>query len=81
MSPGRKRILSNFTGCKKQKAWNNTGKKYMREERRQNLAETDRRSFYNQEEWEEEFLNDKDAFSMVVKVMMVIMMMRLIMKI
>ena len=53
----------------------------MREERRQNLAETDRRSFYNQEEWEEEFLNDKDAFSMVVKVMMVIMMMRLIMKI
>ena len=32
----------------------------MREERRQNLAETDRRSFYNQEEWEEEFLNDKD---------------------
>ena len=53
----------------------------MREERRQNLAETDIRSFYNQEEWEEEFLNDKDAFSMVVKVMMVIMMMRLIMKI
>ena len=53
----------------------------MREERRQNLAETDIRSFYNQEEWEEEFLNDKDAFSVVVKVMMVIMMMRLIMKI
>ena len=34
----------------------------MPEERRQNLAQTDRRSFYNQEEWVEEFLDDKGAF-------------------
>ena len=34
----------------------------MPEERRQNLAETDRRSYYNQEEWIEEFLDNKDAF-------------------
>ena len=29
MSDGRKRILSPFTGLKKQKAWNKTKKKYM----------------------------------------------------
>ena len=34
----------------------------MPEERRQNLAETDRRSYYNQEEWIEEFLDNKGAF-------------------
>ena len=34
----------------------------MPEERRQNLAETDRGSYYNQEEWVEEFLDDKGAF-------------------
>ena len=34
----------------------------MPEERRQNLAQIDRRSFYNQEEWVEEFLDDKGAF-------------------
>ena len=34
----------------------------MPEERRQNLAETDRGSYYNQEEWLEEFLDDKAAF-------------------
>ena len=34
----------------------------MPEEGRQNLAETDWRSFYNQEEWVEEFLDDKGAF-------------------
>ena len=34
----------------------------MPEERRQNLAETDRGSYYNQEEWLEEFLDDKGAF-------------------
>ena len=62
MSAGRKRILSPFTGCKKRKAWNNTREKYMPEERRQNLAETDRGSYYNQEEWLEEFLDDKGAF-------------------
>ena len=34
----------------------------MPEERRQNLAETDGVSYYNQEEWVEEFLDDKSAF-------------------
>ena len=32
------------------------------EERGQNLAETNRGSYYNQEEWVEEFLDDKGAF-------------------
>ena len=50
MSDGRKRILSLFTGRKKRKAWNTTGEKYMSEESRQNLAETDRGSYCNQEE-------------------------------
>ena len=62
MSDGRKRILSPFTGRKKRKAWNKTREKYVPEERRQNLAETDRWSYYNQEEWLEEFLDDKVAF-------------------
>ena len=34
----------------------------MLKERQQNLAETDRGSYYNQEEWAEEFLDDKGAF-------------------
>ena len=34
----------------------------MPEKRRQNLAETKRWSSYNQEEWLEEFLDDKGAF-------------------
>ena len=59
MSDGRKRILSPFTGRKKRKAWNKTGEKYMSEESRQNLAETGRGSYYNQEEWLEEFLDNK----------------------
>ena len=62
MSSGCKQIPSPFTGCKKRKAWNNTREKYMPEERRQNLAETDRGSYYNQEEWIEEYLDAKDAF-------------------
>ena len=33
----------------------------MPEEGRQNLAETDRGSYYNQEEWVEKFLDDKGA--------------------
>ena len=61
MSAGRKRILSPFTGCKKRKTWNKTREKYM-PERRQNLSETDRGSYCNQEEWVEEFLDDKGAF-------------------
>ena len=62
MSAGRKRILSPFTGRKKRKAWNKTREKYMPEERKQNLAETDRGSYYNQEEWLEEFLDNKGTF-------------------
>ena len=62
MSGARKRILSPFTGRKKRKSWNKTRGKYMPEERRQNLAETDRESYYNHEEWLGEFLDDKGAF-------------------
>ena len=36
-----------------------TGEKCMTEERRQNVAETNRGSYYSQEEWLEEFLDDK----------------------
>ena len=46
MSVGRKLVLSPFTGCKKWKAWNKSRAKYMPEERRQSLAETDRGSHY-----------------------------------
>ena len=46
MSDGHKLILSTFTGHKKRKAWNRTREKYMPEERRLNLAETDRGSYY-----------------------------------
>ena len=46
MSDGRKLILSPFTGRKKQKTLNKTREKYMPEERRQNLAKTDRGSYY-----------------------------------
>ena len=46
MSDGRKLILNTFTGHKKQKASNRTREKYMPEEIRQNVAETDRRSYY-----------------------------------
>ena len=63
MSGGRKRILSPFSGCKKRKDWNKTRENYMPEERRQNLAETDRGSYYKQEEWLKAFLDDKSAFS------------------
>ena len=42
MSGGFKQILSPFTGHKKQKAQNKTREKYMPEERRHNLAETDK---------------------------------------
>ena len=46
MSDGRKLIMSPFTGRKKRKAQNKTREKYMPEERRPNLAETDRGSYY-----------------------------------
>ena len=47
-------------GVKKLKVWNKTKEKYMLV-RRQNLAETDRGSYYK-EEWLEEFLDSKGAF-------------------
>ena len=34
----------------------------MPKERRQNWSETKRGSYYNQQEWVEEYLDDKDAF-------------------
>ena len=46
MFDGRKPILNAFTGRKKQKAWNKIIEKYIPEERRQNLPETDRGSYY-----------------------------------
>ena len=46
MSDGHKRILSPLTWRKNRKALNKTGEKYMPEERRQNLAKTDRGSYY-----------------------------------
>ena len=52
MSGGREQILSSFTGRKKRKAWNKTRGKL----RRQNLTETDRGSYYNQEERLEELM-------------------------
>ena len=61
MSDGRKRILSPFTGCKKRKAWNKTSEKCMPVKRKQNLAETDRGSYYKEERLEE-FLDSKGAF-------------------
>ena len=61
MLDGRKRILSHFTGRKKQKALNKTREKYMPAKRRQDLAETDRGSYYK-EECLQEFLDSKDAF-------------------
>ena len=61
MSDGRKRILSPFTGCKKRKAGDKTREKYMPVKRRQNLAETDRGSYYKEERLEE-FLDSKGAF-------------------
>ena len=62
MSGDRKRILIPFTGRKKRKARNKTREKYMLEKKRQYLAETDKGSYYNQEKWLEEVLDDKGAF-------------------
>ena len=77
MPDGRKRILGSFTRRKKRKAWNKTREKYIPVKRRQNLPETDKRSHYK-EEWLEKFLDSKGAFTMVMKVIIV---MRVVMKI
>ena len=55
-------MLRPFTGRKKRKAWKKTREKYMTEEKRQNLTEIGRGSYYNQDEWLEEFLDNKGAF-------------------
>ena len=75
MSDGRKRILSPFTGRKKWKAWNKAREKYMPLKRRQNLAETDRGSYYKEERLEE-FLDSKGAFYNVNEsdIMMIVIM-------
>ena len=61
MLDGRKRILSPFIGRKKWKAWNKAREKYIAVKRRQNLAETDRGSYYQEKYLE--FLDSKGAFS------------------
>ena len=62
MSNGRKLILSPFTGRKKRKAWNKTREKYMLDERRQNLAETDWESYYKTRGKVRSILKDKSTF-------------------
>ena len=46
MSGGHKQIPSLLTSRKKRKAWNKTREKYIPQERRQNLAETDWGLYY-----------------------------------
>ena len=46
MSGGHKRILNPLSSRKKQKVWDKTREKYMPEERRHNLAETAKGSYY-----------------------------------
>ena len=75
MSDYCKWILSPFTERKKRKPWKKTWEKYLPEERRQNLVDKDRGSYYNPEQWLEEFLDDKAAFYNGSKVMIVVMMM------
>ena len=59
----RKRILSPFTvGVKNKKLGITLEKNIFRKKKRQNLTETDRRSYYDQDEWLEEFLDNKGAF-------------------
>ena len=61
MSAGPRRIMSPFTGRKKQKPWNNTRENYMPEGRRQNL--TKRQGIILQSRgMVDEFLDNKGAF-------------------
>ena len=55
--------------------------KYIPVKRRQNSVETDRGSYYNKEDGQQNFQMVKVHFTMVMKVIIVIMMMRIIMKI
>ena len=56
-----------FTVRKKRKSWNKTREKYMAEEKRENLAEADKGSYFNQEEWLEEFLLLKQSTQVLCK--------------
>ena len=58
----RKGILSPFGGRKKRIPPNKKQRTVMTKENRRNLANTDRGSYYNQEEWLEEFLEVKVIF-------------------
>ena len=49
MPDGCKRMLSPFIEHKKRKAWSKSKEKYMPVKRRQNLAETDRGSYFKEE--------------------------------
>ena len=62
MSADRKRLLSPFGGRKKRIPPTKKQRTVMTKENRQNLANTDRGSYYNQEEWLEEFLELKGIF-------------------
>ena len=79
MSDCCKLILSPFTRHKKQKAWNKTREKYMLVKRKQ--IETNKGSYDNKEDGQKYFQTVKVNFSMVMKVMIVITMMRIITKI
>ena len=73
MSDGHKLLLLGV----KQKAWNKTREKYMLVTRRQ--IEIDRGSYYNKGDCWKYFQMVKMHYSMVMKVMIVIMTMRIIM--
>ena len=60
-----KRILSPFTGRKKRKTWSKTSVKYMPAQRRQNLAETDKRNS------QKNFQTVKVDFTMAMKVIVI----------
>ena len=66
MAEGRKRILIPFTGRRKRKAWK-TRETYIPLKRRWSLAEIDRGSYYK-EECIDKFLDSKGAFTVVMKV-------------
>ena len=62
MSADRKRVLNPFGGRKKRIPPNKKQRTVMTKEKRQNLTDMDRGSYYNQEEWLKEFLEDKGIF-------------------
>ena len=57
-----KKFWVRLLGVKNEKFEIGLEKIYISEERRQSLAETDKDRYYNQEEWLDEFLDNKGAF-------------------